>query len=90
MKCSAMFRKGRRVKYNKVVYVIGIIQKLECIFTICLVTFITWEVQLYVCVSQLDSLCAAVNGMYRLRSASHSIERETTCIAEHVEYRLSL
>ena len=53
-------------------------------------TVVAREVEFYVGVCQFYRLCAAVNGMYEVSSASHCIERESAGVAEHVEYVLSL
>ena len=51
--------------------------------------FIAREIQLHITIGQFDGLRTAIYGMYQFCPAPHSVERESTGIAEHVQHTLS-
>ena len=81
-----MLRESRRVEDDEIVLVVGIVKKLEGIFTKSLVTGVTREVERHVAVGQFDGLGTAVNRMNQAGTTAHSIEREAARIAEHVQH----
>ena len=70
-----MFCKCRRVKDNQVIGIFLHLRKeLECIFGKSLVAVIAREVQIHIVVGELDCFRRAVNGVYQIGIATHSIE----------------
>ena len=86
MQGTTVFGKGRGIQYNQVVLAVSLFQKLEGILAEGLMAVVAGEVQLHVTVGQFDGLGTAVDGMDECRPTPHGIEREATCIAEHIQY----
>lgn len=86
----AVFGKGGRVEDDEVIVAAHGVEVLEGVFGKCLVACIAGEVQLYVAAGEVYGLCRAVYRVYELCSASHGVEREAACVAEHIEYGTSV
>ena len=65
------------------------LEEVEGIGSISAMTGIAREVQFHVGIGDTDSLLRYINGMYQFSSTTHSIERESTRIAEHIEHTAS-
>ena len=87
---STVLGKGWRIEHDEVVLLVVLVKILESIFSESLMTGITWEVERHIIVSQLYSLGTAVYRVYLLGIATHGINREATCVAEHIEHALAL
>lgn len=92
MHCASctVLGKGRRVEHDEVILLVVLVKILESIFAESLMTGITGEVERYIIVGQLYGLGTAVYRVYLLGISTHGINREATCIAEHIEHALAL
>ena len=80
-----MLGKCRRVENDEVVGFLHRIQEFEGIFSKGLMAIVIREVESDVCVHEVDSLLATVDGMNQLCSSSHSIDAEAARVTEHVQ-----
>ena len=81
-----MLSKGRWVEDDEVVFVLDVIEEFESIDSIGFVTRVAREVEFDVFVGEFDSFGRTVDRVDEIGTTAHSIERETTCVAEHIEY----
>ena len=86
MQGTTVLGECRGIQDNQVILAVSLFQKLEGILAESLMTVVAGEVQLHVAVGQFDGLGTAVDGMDERRPTPHGIEREATCIAEHIQY----
>ena len=94
MQGTSVLGKGWRVENDEVVGRVRTLahttfQELESILAESLVAGVAREVQLHVCLGQLNGLGTAVNAMHQLGTSTHSIEREASRIAEHIQHTLT-
>ena len=83
---TTVLGKGRRVEDNEVVLLtVGRFEELECILAESLMTLIAREVEGHIAVGEFNSLGTGVDRVDYRCSSPHGIERETTCVAEHIE-----
>ena len=66
------------------------LQELEGILTEGLVARVIGEIEFYVLFRQFDSFCRRIDAMHEFSPATHSIKREATRIAEHIQHTLTL
>ena len=90
MKSSTMLCKGRRVENDEVVFAIVGIKEFESILAESLVTLVARKVEVDIGIGELNSLSATIYRVHQLGSATHCIDRETACIAEHIEHTLAM
>ena len=74
------------VEDDKVVFVLDIVEEFEGIDSIGFVTRVAREVELDVFVGEFDGFGRAVDRVDEIGSTTHSIERESACVAEHIEH----
>ena len=89
MQRTAVLGKCGRVEDYEVVVATCLVEIFEGILAESLVTLVAREIELDVLGGEFDSLGTAVNGVNECGTASHGIERETACVAEHVEHTLA-
>ena len=91
LQCVTMLCKGRWVKNDKVILTIVIIKILKSILSDSQsMTRIIREVEFDILIRQFDSLSRTVHRMYHFCPTTHSINRETTRVTEHIQYTSSL
>ena len=86
---APMLGKCGRVEDYEVVVASCLVEIFEGILAESLVTLVAREIELDVLGGEFDSLGTAVNGVNECGTASHGIERESACVAEHVEHTLA-
>ena len=86
MYCSTVLGKSGRVENDKIVRNEGVVQELEGVFAIGLVTLVVREVERHITACQVAGFLSGVDRMDQFGAAPHGIDGETACIAEHVEY----
>ena len=82
----AMLSKCWWVENDEVVFVLDVVEEFESIDSIGFVTRVAREVEFDVFVGEFDSFGRTVDRVDEIGTTAHSIERETTCVAEHIEY----
>lgn len=83
--CTVLGKCGR-VEYNEIVFTVGSVKELECVFAEGFMPVVSWKVERYVGVGQFYGFSTAVDGVYEVGSSPHCIYRETAGITEHVEH----
>ena len=78
--------KCRRIQDNQIVLVAHPVEVLERIFGVCLMARVAREVQFHILVGKVDGLGRAVHRVNEVGTTTHSVERETTGVAEHVQH----
>lgn len=90
MKSSTMLSKGWRVENDKVVFAIVGIKEFESILAESLMALVARKVEVDVGIGKLNSLSTTIYRVHQLGSATHSIDRETASIAEHIKHTLAM
>ena len=85
----AMFGKSRWVQHDEVVVAACFFQEFEGIFGESLMSVVIGEIELRIGTGQFDGLFAAIHRVYQRGTAPQRVDRETACIAEHIEYSAS-
>ena len=85
-----MLSKGRRVENDKVVFAIVGIKEFESILAESLMALVARKVEVDVGIGKLNSLSTTIYRVHQLGSATHSIDRETASIAEHIKHTLAM
>ena len=86
---AAVLGKCGRVEDYEVVVASCLVEIFEGILAESLVALITGEIEFDILGGEFDGLGTAVNGVHESGTASHGIERESACVAEHVEHTLA-
>ena len=74
------------VENDEVVFVLDVVEEFEGIDSIGFVTRVAREVEFDVFVGEFDGFGRTVDRVDEIGTTTHSIERETTCVAEHIEH----
>ena len=82
----AMLSKCWWVENDEVVFVLDVVEEFESIDSIGFVARVAREVEFDVFVGEFDCFGRTVDRVNEIGTTAHSIERETTCVAEHIEY----
>ena len=90
MQGCTVLGKRRRVEDYQVVLTACTLQIFEGILTNSLMARVVGEIQLHIAACQLYCLCRTVDTAHLNGSATHGIERESPCVAEHIEHPLAL
>ena len=90
MQGCTVLGKGWRIEDDEVILLVMVIEILESILADSLMTCIAREVESDILIGQLDGLGTAVYRVDSLGFTTHCIDRETACIAEHIEHALAL
>ena len=90
MQGTTVLGKGWWVEDDEVVTLPLCIQEFEGILAESLVTWVAREIELHIATGQFDGLGRTIDGMNQLGTTTHGVERESTCVAEHIEHTLTL
>ena len=85
-----MLGESGRVQDDEVILVAHAVQVLEGVFGIGRVARVVGEVQGDVLVRQVDGLGRAVYRVHQLGPSAHGVDRESACVAEHVQHAASV
>ena len=83
---GTMLGKGGRIEDDEVVGELLPVHKLEGILAESFVTGIAREVERHIASGELDGLQRAVDRVHQRRSSPHGVERESSCVAEHIQH----